>query len=265
MLTPAADLLAGAAAAAASALSWEPPAPEVIESMTPTPGAGLASHEATPARPLTPVSGPSLTADDDLMGWGDDAPAESQPADDGWSAAADRPTEVGPESASGHGTGERTAAPSAFPPSARELTLDELLGQAVPQRDEMAAGALASATLALQGDPALSGQLEAAAAEDPLALDRVLRPSPQSVAALRQGASFSFDQFFQPAPAAEAAAPAAAGTQGQAATATAGRASEASPVSAGEGAAPGGVDADASAREADLAEFHAWLAGLSET
>ena len=264
-LAPAADLLAGAAAAAASALHWEPPAPEAMASMSATPGRGVSTPDDAPDGALTPPSA-TVVGDEDPLGWGDET---AVPAEQGHAAAkssSGRSADV--EAAAGasrNGSGSDAADDAMRAPSgARDLSLDELLGQAVPQRDEMAAGALAAATLALQGDPVLSGQLEAAAAEDPLALDRVLRPSPQSVAALRQGASFSFDQFFQPSPA-ESSSSTPAFSHGDRATPTEVRSSETRTSTGEDVASKGAGDPDASAREADLEEFHAWLAGLSET
>ncbi|HEX5580393.1 MAG TPA: hypothetical protein VFX39_02380, partial [Gemmatimonadaceae bacterium] len=135
-------------------------------------------------------------------------------------------------------------------------TLDELLARPVPNADEHAAGALAAATLSMQNDPEVNAQLGEAAAEDPSSLLHLLRGTPRSVASLRQGASFSFDQFFRVD---EPEARAGSGAGGAAGSA---------PADAGSGKSTSGRDAAPagdSGAESDLADFHAWLSGLSKS
>ncbi len=190
------DLLSSAAAAAASAVSWE-------------------SVESDP-------SIDDFLFSDDPMEWGEVMPA-----------------------------------PTLSTERVSDITLDELLGRPVSAEDEMAAGALASATMAMQHDQETDAQLAEASAEDPGALEHVLaRPSVPVVATTRETGGFSFEQFFQTEPAADGSAgPADAG------------ASPPTAVSQAATSAAGGTgnDEEAAAREADLADFHAWLAGLSKS
>lgn len=201
------DLVAGAAAAAASAVTWEATEP--------------------------PAASDALFFGDDPLDWG---------------------------------------RPAAEPAST--ATLEELLGGPVSTDDELAAGALAAATLAMQGDAQVDAALAEASAEDPMALENVLTPTPSGLAALRGGASFSFEQFFQP----ESDAGGQSGDAGTGAGAAPGSldrsAPGASPAAERTAArtdatdssdATAATDAEAAAREADLADFHAWLAGLSKS
>jgi hypothetical protein len=201
------DLLAGAAAAAASAVTWE--APE------------------------SPAASDELFFGDDPLDWGQEPPAPvTEPA-----------------------------AP---------VSLEELLGRPVSADDELAAGALAAATLAMQGDAGVDAALAEASAEDPLALQNVLSPTPTGLAALRGGASFSFEQFFHPESAAsESGEAAGAGPVAPQSTPSGSAAPEPTSQSAagatGGSPPPAGADDEAAARDADLADFHAWLAGLSKS
>jgi len=117
----------------------------------------------------------------------------------------------------------------------------------VAPAEELAAGALVAATLSLQSDAAVDAQLAELTQDDPTSLERVLRePTPPPPAAsLRQGGSFSFEQFFrQPAEQPQPSEPAP-----QAPGAPRGGAPAAAPQSADD----------------DLEDFHAWLAGLSKS
>ncbi|MHB1224359.1 MAG: hypothetical protein ACYC2G_10005, partial [Gemmatimonadaceae bacterium] len=159
--------------------------------------------------------------------------------------------------------------PVVVPPKSA-LSLEELLGRPVSAGDELAAGALAAATLALQGDAEVDAALAEASEEDPLALENVLTPpAPATLAALRGGASFSFEQFFRAeSPAAEPGGDAGSGPAAPPPAASEAAAGSANPstTGSGEGTAPAaGADDEAAAREADLADFHAWLAGLSKS
>ena len=132
---------------------------------------------------------------------------------------------------------------------AGEFTLDQLFERPVSHADEVAAGALAAASLSLQNDPATDEQLREASAEDPGSVENVLRAGATPPA--RTNAGFSFDQFFR----VDAGAPGAAGPR----DAEGPRGGASRP---GEPPAPGGTDAAAGD---DLEEFHAWLAGLSKS
>ncbi len=203
--TAGSDIVSGAAAAAASAVSWESGVPD-------------------------PSIDEFLFSDDPLE-WGEVMSPPAAPA---------------------------TAHPPAPAERASDLTLDELLGRPVAAEDEMAAGALASATLAMQRDQETDAQLAEAAAEDPGALEHLLAgPSTPESLTTRETGGFSFEQFFQ-------------------VESTAGGVSEpgASPAAVPTGfdgppieppAGAPAADEEAAAREADLADFHAWLAGLSKT
>ncbi|HEY0972620.1 MAG TPA: tetratricopeptide repeat protein [Gemmatimonadales bacterium] len=195
-------------------------------------------HEAELHEVESPGAEPLFAEDDPWIFDGERmAAADVLPADD---------TAVAPAQQRAEGP---VAEPEPTPE--RALTLDELFARDVPAAEEQAAGALAAATLSMQDDPAVNAQLGEAAVEDPSSLLHVLRGTPRSVAALRQGASFSFDQFFrvdEPGP-----APSEGGTtEGQ---------------GGASGQDAGAADAGARSEEAesDLADFHAWLSGLSRS
>lgn len=141
------------------------------------------------------------------------------------------------------------AAPAAAEPLVAaqrdEPSLEELLGRPVAAADEHAAGALVAATLSFQDDAGVNAQLAELSQDDPASIEHVLRATPGSVAALRQGVSFSFEQFFQkPTDTPPSGAPPA------------------------DAPAPGGTTRGTGEREtieADLEDFHAWLSGLSKS
>ncbi len=154
--------------------------------------------------------------------------------------------------------GEVMPAPTVATERVSDLTLDELLGRPVSVEDELAAGALASATMAMQHDQETDAQLAEASAEDPRSLEHLLaQSSAPDVATTRETGGFSFEQFFQTEP--TAGGPAETGAAGASSPPPA----KSPPALPTTGAT--GNDEEAAAREADLADFHAWLAGLSKS
>jgi hypothetical protein len=176
--------------------------------------------------------GPQPTAEEDPFGWGEVASSEPVPGPMTTFEAGTLEV-VGADDRSGMEPVEQPEAGTA----ATAPSLDELFARPVAPAAEAAAGTLVAATLSLQDDRDIDAQLSQAASDDPASLEHVLRETAPAVPG-RPTPTFSFEQFFTPA-LGTAPAPEQPTAQAPAETEAAG--------------------------DDDLDEFHAWLAGLSDS